>query len=125
MALVPMDTQKVAACRALAAEVADDVQRYIDTHTSVGVERTIVRAYGVEGVDDQGIPLVNALVDRIHAAGGLGHGASYYLGRELARGVRSVQEAAERLAFAPEVDFTADEPPTTAKTALAEATLAG
>jgi beta-lysine 5,6-aminomutase alpha subunit len=125
MALVPMDTQKVAACRALAAEVADDVQRYIDTHTSVGVERTIVRAYGVEGVDDQGIPLVNALVDRIHAAGGLGHGASYYLGRELARGVRSVQEAAERLAFAPEVDFTTEETPEAAKTALTEATRAG
>ena len=125
MALVPMDTQKVAACRALAAEVADDVQRYIDTHTSVGVERTIVRAYGIEGVDDEGIPLVNALVDRIHAAGGLEHGASYYLGRELLRGRRSVQEAAERLAFAPEVDFTRDITAPAAREALNEATLAG
>ena len=56
MALVPMDPGKVAACRALASEVADDVQRYIDCHTSVGVERTIVRAFGVEGVNDQGHP---------------------------------------------------------------------
>jgi beta-lysine 5,6-aminomutase alpha subunit len=125
MALVPMDIQKVAACRALAAEVADDVQRYIDMHTSVGVERTVVRAYGIEGVDDQGIPLVNALVDRIHAAGGLGHGVSYFLGRELARGVRTVQEAAERLAFAPEIDFTADIAADVARDALADATRAG
>jgi beta-lysine 5,6-aminomutase alpha subunit len=125
MALVPMDTQKVAACRALASEVADDVQSYIDAHTSVGVERTIVRAFGVEGVDDQGIPLVNALVDRIHAAGGLVHGASYYLGRELLRGARTVQEAAERLAFAPEVDFATDVTPEAACMGLADATRAG
>jgi beta-lysine 5,6-aminomutase alpha subunit len=120
-----MDPQKVAACRALASEVADDVQRYIDTHTSVGVERTIVRAYGVEGVDDQGIPLVNALVDRIHAAGGLTHGASYYLGRELAQGVRSVQEAAEHLAFAPDATFGLTTPAGDARAALEQATQAG
>jgi beta-lysine 5,6-aminomutase alpha subunit len=126
-----MDTDKVAACRALAADVADDVQRYIDTHTSVGVERTIVRALGVEGVDDQGIPLVNALVDRIHAAGGLGRGASYYLGRELARGARSAQDAAEHLAFAPDVDLRPGADPdfmrevAAAREALAPATRAG
>jgi beta-lysine 5,6-aminomutase alpha subunit len=125
MALVPMDTQKVAACRALAAEVADDVQSYINAHTSVGVERTIVRAYGVEGVDDQGIPLVNALVDRIHAAQGLGHGASYYLGAELVRGAKTVQDAAERLAFAADVSFAVVTPPPLARDALAEATRAG
>jgi len=124
MALVPMDTQKVAACRALASEVADDVQRYIDAHTSVGVERTIVRAFGVEGVDDQGIPLVNALVDRIHAAGGLGRGASYYLGAEIVRGVRNVQEAAEHLAFAPDADFNLTVTPEVARSALASATKA-
>jgi beta-lysine 5,6-aminomutase alpha subunit len=117
-----MDPGKVAACRARASDVADDVQRYIDAHTSVGVERTIVRAFGVEGVDDLGIPLVNALVDRLHAAGGLGRGVSYYLGRELTRGVRTPQEAAERLAFGPDVDFAADVAPDAARAALAEAT---
>ena len=124
MANVPMDTRKVKACRALAAEVADDVQRYIDVHTSVGVERTIVRAFGVEGVDDHGIPLVNALVDRVHAGGGLSHGVSYYLGRELTLGVKTVQEAAERLAFAPEVDFATSTGADVAGRALASATAA-
>ena len=51
MATVPMDAKKVASCRELAARVADDVQQYIDAHTSVGVERTMLRAHGVE-VDD-------------------------------------------------------------------------
>ncbi len=104
MAIVPMDTVKVARCRALAAEVADDVQRYIDRHTSVGVERTILRSYGVDGLDDRGAPLVNVAVERYQKAGLLGRGISYFLGRALLTGAEDMQEAAERLAFGPELD---------------------
>src|SRR5215470_1664319 len=104
MARVPMDERTVATCRALAGRVADDVQRYIDTHTSVGVERTILRAYGVEGVDDQGVPLVNTAVERYQKAGLLGRGISFFLGRALLSGAATVQDAAERLAFAPDLD---------------------
>jgi beta-lysine 5,6-aminomutase alpha subunit len=104
MATVPVDQEKVARCRALAADIADDVQRYIDAHTSVGVERTILRAYGCDGADDQGVPLVNVAVDRYHKEGLLGRGMSFFLARALAAGSKSLQEAGERLAFAPEVD---------------------
>ncbi len=69
MATVPMDASKVARCRALAGDIADDVQRYIDAHTTVGVERTILRAYGADGVDDQGAPLVNTAVERYRSGG--------------------------------------------------------
>ena len=69
MAKVPVDHAAVDACRAAAAEIADDVQRFIDRHTTVGVERTVARAYGVDGADAEGTPLVNALVDRLHAGG--------------------------------------------------------
>ena len=55
MATVPMDERKVAHCRELAAHIAEDVQSYIDRHTSVGVERTILRArYGLDG-DEQSL----------------------------------------------------------------------
>ena len=104
MLSVPMDERKVARCRELASAVADDVQRYIDAHTSVGAERTIVRAFGVEGADDQGAPLANALVDRYAKAGRLGRGISTFLGRALLAGAKDVQDAAERLAFGPEID---------------------
>src|SRR5579863_6355454 len=104
MASVPMDPRKVARCRQMAAEIADDVQRYIDAHTTVGVERTMLRAYGAEGVDDQGVPLVNTAVERYQKAGLLGRGISFYLGRALLAGAKSVQDAAEKLAFAPELD---------------------
>jgi beta-lysine 5,6-aminomutase alpha subunit len=104
MAIVPIDQAKVVRCRELAQAIADDVQRYIDAHTSVGVERTILRAFGVEGVDDQGVPLVNTAVERYQKAGVLGRGISFFLGRALTKGAKNVQDAAERLAFAPDVD---------------------
>ncbi len=104
MLTVPMDTEKVARCRKLAGAVADDVQTYIDSHTSVGVERTILRAFGADGVDDQGAPLVNLVVDRYAAAGLLGRGISFFLGRAILAGAADIQDAAERLAYGPELD---------------------
>jgi len=119
MARVPMDEEKVASCRALAANVATDVQRYIDGHTSVGVERTMLRSFGVEGLGDQGAPLVNLAVDRYHQAGLLGAGISYFLGRALISGAKNVQDATERLAYAPEIDMGKDGPsPALARAAL-------
>jgi beta-lysine 5,6-aminomutase alpha subunit len=104
MATVPMDARIVGECRAIAGDIADDVQRYIDGHTSVGAERTFLRAFGVDGVDDQGAPLVNVAVDRYHKAGLLDRGISYWLARALASGMKDPQEAAERLAYGHEID---------------------
>ncbi|WP_394830946.1 lysine 5,6-aminomutase subunit alpha [Pendulispora rubella] len=104
MPTVPMDEHKVAECRGLASDIADDVQRYIDRHTTVGAERTFLRAYGVDGVDDQGAPLVNLAVDRYHKAGLLGRGMPLFLGRALLDGASTIQDAAERLAYGHEVD---------------------
>ncbi len=99
MAKVPLDQAKVDACRKAAGLIADDVQRFIDRHTTVGVERTVARAYGVMGADPQGTPLANALVDRIHQAGLTRRGVAYFLGRAMVEGASSVQEAAEQIAY--------------------------
>src|SRR5262252_7810863 len=104
MGKVPVDPKVVAECRALAGHIADDVQRFIDGHTTVGVERTTARAYGVEGVDDQGTPLVNLLVDRYRQDRLLSRGIAYYLGRALLSGARSINEAAEKLAYGADLD---------------------
>jgi beta-lysine 5,6-aminomutase alpha subunit len=99
MAKVPVDDRVVDSCREMASNVADDVQRFIDAHTTVGVERTTARAYGVEGLDDQGAPLVNVLVDRCHAQGHIAHGIALFLGQALANGAATINDAAERLAY--------------------------
>ncbi len=125
MARVPMDESVVADCRRLAAEIADEVQGFIDRHTTVGVERTVARAYGIDGADDQGAPLVNLLVERVHAQKLLGRGIAFFLGRELLRGAPSLQEAAERLAYgAAPVDPSGPETLAQIQAALAAPTLA-
>lgn len=98
---LPIDERKVDDCRALARAIALDVQRFIDAHTTVSIERTVLRAYGVEGADPDGVPLVNTCVERYRAAGSLGRGIAYFLGRQLVRGAASPQEAAEALAYGP------------------------
>src|SRR5512146_707082 len=99
MAQVPVDPAAVDACRAFAGDIADEVQRFIDRHTTVGVERTVARAYGVVGADGEGTPLCNTLVDRLHERGLAGRGVAYFLGRALLEGAGSVQEAAEAIAW--------------------------
>jgi beta-lysine 5,6-aminomutase alpha subunit len=110
MATVPLDIDKVRRCRTLASDIADDVQGYVDAHTTVGVERAVLRAYGAEGTVDDGIPTVNLAVDRYAKAALLGHGMAFFLGRALLRGARDVQDATERLAMAPELDSGEGEP---------------
>ena len=123
MARVPVDEKVVARCRELAASIASDVQQYIDAHTTVGVERVVLRALGVVGTDDQGVPLVNTLVDRLKVAGQLSMGASFALGATIAKHGGTVQHAAERLAYGPELD--ADPPhPTPAEIDAARKALA-
>lgn len=99
MAKLPLDQSVVDECRSRASSVAGAVQSFIDRHSTVSIERTVLRALGVEGADPDGVPLVNTCVDRYHEGGGLGRGIAYYLGRALCRGAVSPQDAAETLAY--------------------------
>jgi beta-lysine 5,6-aminomutase alpha subunit len=99
MQRLPIDEAVVTECRALAGAVAAGVQAFIDRHTTVSIERTVLRAYGVEGLDPEGVPLVNRAVERVRAQGLLDRGIAWFIGRALARGAGSPQEAAEALAY--------------------------
>jgi beta-lysine 5,6-aminomutase alpha subunit len=121
---LPIDPQVVDECRALAAKIAGDVQSFIDLHTTVAVERTVLRAYGVEGADPDGVPLVNTCVERARAAGALGRGIATHLGRELVRRARGPQEAAEALAYGSDAYAGPEPPPEQIARALAPHTRA-
>lgn len=109
MATVPVDPQIVEECRQFAADIADDVQSFIDRHTTVGVERTVARALGVVGADGEGTPLSNVLVDKIHEQKLTGFGVAYFLGRALCEGATSIQEAAEALAYGGAIESPSSE----------------
>lgn len=69
-----LSPEKIAHGRSLAAAIAREVQRHIDAHTTVSVERAALRLLGVEGVDGGGVPLVNVVVEELRQAGVLGKG---------------------------------------------------
>ncbi len=99
MEALPIDTSIVDDCRALADDVAARMQAFIDQHSTVSIERTVLRAYGIDGASEDGHPLVNRCVERLKEAGLLPRGAAFALGAALHRGAASPQEAAEEIAY--------------------------
>jgi beta-lysine 5,6-aminomutase alpha subunit len=91
----------VARARELARDITDPIFALIDRHTTVSVERTVLRWFGVDGTGAMGAPLVNLMVDRLHEAKVLHRGAAYWYGRALRMGAKSPLEAVERLTAAP------------------------
>ncbi|MDR7276047.1 lysine 5,6-aminomutase subunit alpha [Catenuloplanes atrovinosus] len=69
-----LDPSTVARARALAAEAGRPVVELARTHTTVSVERAILRLCGLTGADADGTPWVNRLTDRIAGQTGLEHG---------------------------------------------------
>jgi beta-lysine 5,6-aminomutase alpha subunit len=75
-----LDFKKVEEARKTAGEIADQVQRFVENFTTVSVERTLCRLMGVDGVDREGIPLPNLLVDALKERGMLADGVLHFLG---------------------------------------------
>lgn len=99
MLRLQIDPHKTEACRSYAESIAQDVQSFIDAHTTVGVERTVARALGVSGVNEEGTPLCNLLVDKLQTQGLLQDGVARFLAQVCAEGAPDVQAAAESLVF--------------------------
>jgi len=83
MAQLFVEPEKIARARELARSAALGVQAFIDKHTTVSIERTVLRLLGISGAGTRGAPLANLMVDRLRDAGVLQKGAAYWLGRAL------------------------------------------
>src|SRR5688572_312137 len=91
----------IARARQLAQEITTPVLDVIRRHTTVSIERTVLRLLGISGAGPRGVPLANLMVDRLHQAKALNCGAAWWYGRALQLGARSPVEAVERLTAAP------------------------
>lgn len=91
--------------RQYAREIAADTQKFIEKHTSVTIERTVARLLGIDGVDAQGVPLPNILVDNIRSNNGLSLGLSAYIGNAMIQTGKTPQQIAEAVANG-ELDIT-------------------
>src|SRR5438270_8730909 len=83
MAQIFVEPSDIERARELARSAALGVQAFIDRHTTVSIERTVLRLLGISGAGSRGAPLANLIVDRLRDARVLDRGAAYWLGRAL------------------------------------------
>ena len=93
-----LDQRKVDRARSLAKQIAEDVQSFADGYTTVAVERTICRLLGIDGVDENQVPLPNVVVDALKGAGVLNQGVMFYIGNAMVATGRTPQQIAEAVA---------------------------
>ena len=60
-----VDRTAVERCRALAAQIVAPVESFIAAHSTVSVERAVLRLFGVDGVGSEEIPVPNLIVDAV------------------------------------------------------------
>ena len=60
-----LKTEKIQEARALASAIVEPVQHYIAGHTTLAVERASLRLLGADGARDDGVPVVNLVVDQL------------------------------------------------------------
>jgi beta-lysine 5,6-aminomutase alpha subunit len=71
-----LDPTVVDRARRLAGAAGQPVVDLARSHTTMSVERAVLRLAGITGADPDGIPWVNRLVDTVVADVGLGHGVA-------------------------------------------------
>lgn len=103
--LVPdlhLDQAEVVRCRALADQVTSKVLGLVEAHTTVAIERTVLRLFGLHDAGPRGVPWVNLVVDELHRRKLLGRGAAWWLGYALRQGASDPAAIAALIAGLPD-----------------------
>jgi beta-lysine 5,6-aminomutase alpha subunit len=104
MLRLDLDASKVHLCHALAESVARKVNEELSGRSTVTIERTVARLFGVEGVSSSGVPLANALVDHLVSLGKMEDGVAIHLANACAVLDLSPEEVSAKVA-AKELDL--------------------
>ena len=105
MSKLNLDPIRIDNSRNAAKQIAEDVQEFIDKHTTTSTERAVARLLGIDGVDEISKPLPNVLIDNIKDGGGLEQGAAYWIGNGVVQRGDTPQEIAEKISRG-ELDIT-------------------
>lgn len=93
-----IDFEKVAYARGIAKHIADDVQAFVSNYTTVAVERTLCRLIGIDGIDNNAVPLPNVVVDALKEKNAMENGVLFYMGNAIIETGLSPQVIAEKIA---------------------------
>jgi len=111
-----IDSAAVEQARRLAAAIVDPIADFIAGHTTVAVERAVVRLLGIDGIDADGIPLPNRVVDALTDPAG---GAARALGAAVAETGRAPRDVALALVAGEPLPDPAATPEAALRAALA------
>ena len=93
-----LDFKKVEAAKKMAANIAQEVQEFVNNYTTVAVERTLCRLIGIDDVDSNEVPLPNVVVNQLVENGVLNQGVLFYIGNAILETGKTPQELAESIA---------------------------
>ncbi len=93
-----LDFDKVSAAKKTAQSIAHEVQEFVQSYSTVAVERTLCRLLGIDGVDKNGVPYPNRLVEHLGEKQLLQQGVLFYLGHHMAGTGMIPQQIAEQVA---------------------------
>lgn len=93
-----IDFARVSYAKEVSKQIADNVQQFADRYTTVAVERTLCRLVGIDGMDANGVPLPNVVVEALMAKGVLSQGALHFLGNAVIETGLSPMEIAQKMA---------------------------
>ena len=105
MGRLGLDPEMVRKARRLAERAGAPVIELARTHSTVSVERAVLRLGGVSGADVEGVPLVNRVVDVVAAQTGLMHGVALPFWDALVTGGHTDPTELARQVAAGRVDF--------------------
>ncbi len=100
-----LDFEKVGYAKEVSKRIADDVQKFVDNYSTVAVERTLCRLLGIDGVDNNEVPLPNVVVDELQEKGVLSEGVMFFLGNAVIETGLNPQDIAEKIAVG-QLDLT-------------------
>jgi len=79
MSKLNLNQQLIDVCRNDAKIIADQTQAFIDLHSTVSVERSILRMLGVDGINDIAVPMVNVVIEHIQKKADISKGVCHYM----------------------------------------------
>lgn len=94
--VLDLDATVVAKARELAARAGQPIVEMTKSHTTVSVERSMLRLCGLKGADDEGTPWSNRLVDAVRGDVGLEHGVALPVWHTMLSNNLSLDEVAQR-----------------------------
>ncbi len=96
--VLDLDPKIIERARQAAGDIADEMDQFIRQRTTRAVERTTLRLIGVDGVNQEDVPLPNVVVDQAEAAGLLDEGIMRVMARAIVETGRDPQTIAEAIA---------------------------